>query len=227
MKKTRIIAILMALALAFLVFAACANDTMASNDPTITAPTTPTPTMFDERLEDSANFPVVTITMEDGGVIQAVLFPDRAPNTVANFLSLVNAGFYDGLVFHRVVPGFMIQGGCPLGQGIGGAGYNIPCETRDAGFAPNNISHVPGVLSMAHAGQNTGSSQFFIMHGAQLGLDGRHTGFGMVISGMDVVDQIVNVPTEGEAAIDPPVIATITAETRGIQFPEPTTLPRG
>jgi len=225
MKKTRIIAILMALALVFAVFAACASETDNGNDP-VEPTTAPATTFFDDRLEDPANFPVITITMEDGGVIQAVLYPDRAPNTVANFLYLVDQGFYDGLGFHRVVPGFMIQGGCPYTAGHGGAGRNIPCETRDVGFTANNISHVPGVLSMAHAGANTGSSQFFIMHGASPGLDGRHTGFGMVISGMDVVDRIVNVPTQGESAIDPPMIATITANTRGINFPEPTTLPR-
>ena len=131
--------------------------------------------------------PVVTITMENGDVMKAELYPEIAPNTVNNFISLVKKGFYDGLIFHRVINGFMIQGGCPLGTGTGGPGYTIKCETS----APKQY-HDRGVLSMAHAGKDTGGSQFFIcMNRTNTAhLDGVHTCFGRVVEGLDVIDRI-------------------------------------
>jgi len=148
------------------------------------------------------------------------LYPRTTPNTVLNFIHLASQGFYDGVVFHRVIPGFMIQGGCPQGMGFGGPGYTIACETE------NNIPHAPGVLSMAHAGPNTGGSQFFIMHGQAPWLNGVHTAFGLVTSGMDVVNAIAATPTEpGDRPVTPQVIQSITVETHGVNFPAPVTGP--
>ena len=134
-----------------------------------------------------AQNPIVTFEMENGGKMVAELYPEVAPNTVNNFINLVQSGFYNGLIFHRVIPGFMIQGGCPRGDGTGGPGYTIKCETS----APRQ-RHDRGVLSMAHAGRDTGGSQFFICHNREntQHLDGRHTCFGQVVEGLDVIDDI-------------------------------------
>ena len=138
----------------------------------------------------------IQITMEDGGTITAELYPDIAPKTVANFVKLVSEGFYDGLIFHRVIPGFMIQGGCPNGNGMGGQGYTIPGEFTANGFE-NNLKHDRGVLSMARAmDPDSAGSQFFIMTQKSPHLDGQYAAFGCVTSGMDVVDRIVNVPRD-------------------------------
>ena len=140
--------------------------------------------------------PIVTIEMEDGGVIKAELYPEIAPNTVANFVNLVESGFYDGLIFHRVIPGFMIQGGDPQGTGMGGPGYTIKGEFARNGFRQNNLRHTRGVLSMARSMMpNSAGSQFFIMHANAPHLDGDYAGFGKVIEGMDVVDRIAQTPT--------------------------------
>ena len=140
--------------------------------------------------------PIVTIEMENGGVIKAELYPEIAPNTVANFVSLVQKGFYDGLIFHRVIPGFMIQGGDPQGTGMGGPGYSIQGEFARNGFKQNNLRHSRGVLSMARSMMpNSAGSQFFIMHADAPHLDGDYAAFGKVTSGMDVVDAIANTPT--------------------------------
>lgn len=128
---------------------------------------------------------VATIELEQGGTIQIELFDQDAPQTVANFTKLANEGFYDGLTFHRVIPGFVAQGGCPRGNGTGGPGYHIPCEIN-----PNR--HVRGALAMAHAGKNTGGSQFYITYAPQPHLDGVHTVFGQVVEGMDAVDRLRN-----------------------------------
>ena len=134
--------------------------------------------------------PIVTITMECGDVIKAELYPETAPNTVNNFISLIKKGFYDGRIFHRVIPGFMIQGGCPNGNGMGGPGYCIKGEFSHNGFA-NSLKHTEGVLSMARAAHpNSAGSQFFIMHKAAPHLDGEYAAFGKVIEGMDIVDKI-------------------------------------
>ena len=134
-----------------------------------------------------AQNPIVTIEMENGSIIKAELYPETAPNSVNNCISLANQGFYDGLTFHRVIPDFVIQGGCPKGDGTGGPGYSIKCETS----APRQ-RHDRGVLSMAHRGKDTGGSQFFICHNREntQHLDGRHTCFGQVVEGLDVIDDI-------------------------------------
>ena len=140
--------------------------------------------------------PIVTIEMENGGVIKAELYPEIAPNTVANFVVLAASGFYDGLIFHRVIPGFMIQGGDPQGTGMGGPGYSIKGEFARNGFRQNNLRHTRGVLSMARSMMpNSAGSQFFIMHANAPHLDGDYAGFGKVIEGMDVVDRIAQTPT--------------------------------
>ncbi len=161
--------------------------------------------------------PIVTITMENGGVIKAELYPEVAPNTVANFVNLVQSGFYDGLIFHRVIPGFMIQGGDPKGTGMGGPGYAIKGEFARNGFRQNNLRHTRGVLSMARSMMpNSAGSQFFIMHANAPHLDGDYAAFGKVTEGMDVVDAIANTPTGFQ---DRPVqeqkIRTATVETFG------------
>ena len=139
---------------------------------------------------------MVVIEMEYGGVIELELYPEAAPKTVANFLKLVGEGFYDGLIFHRVIPGFMVQGGDPQGTGMGGAKENIVGEFKANGF-DNPIKHTRGVISMARAyNPNSASSQFFIMHANAPHLDGQYAAFGKVVSGMDVVDQIESVPTD-------------------------------
>ena len=141
--------------------------------------------------------PVVTFVMQNGKTFRAELYPDKAPNTVHNFLSLVRSGFYDGLTFHRVIEGFMIQGGDPAGNGTGGPGYTIRGEFRMNGFAQNDIKHRRGVLSMARSMlPDSAGSQFFIMHADAPHLDGQYAAFGHVVSGTEVVDEIAAVPTD-------------------------------
>ena len=166
--------------------------------------------------------PVVTITMENGDVIKAELYPEIAPNTVNNFISLIRKGFYDGLIFHRVIRGFMIQGGCPKGNGTGGPGYCIKGEFLQNGF-DNQLAHTPGVLSMARAMvPNSAGSQFFIMHEAAPHLDGAYAAFGQVTEGMDVVNRIAEVPTDyNDRPLTPQRIASITVDTFGQEYPEP------
>lgn len=166
--------------------------------------------------------PVVTITMENGDVIKAELYPEIAPNTVNNFISLIRKGFYDGLIFHRVIRGFMIQGGCPKGNGTGGPGYCIKGEFLQNGF-DNQLAHTPGVLSMARAmAPNSAGSQFFIMHEAAPHLDGAYAAFGQVTEGMDVVNRIAEVPTDyNDRPLTPQRIASITVDTFGQEYPEP------
>ena len=150
--------------------------------------------------------PIVTITMADGRVMTGELYPDKAPNTVANFISLANKGFYDGLTFHRVIPGFMIQGGCPLGNGTGGPGWHIKGEFARNGVA-NPIKHTRGVISMARAmDPNSAGSQFFIMHQDAPHLDGDYAAFGHVVSGLDVVDEIAAVATDWNDKPRTPVV---------------------
>ena len=164
--------------------------------------------------------PIITIEMENGGVIKAELYPEIAPNTVANFVNLAGQGFYDGLIFHRVIPGFMIQGGDPQGTGMGGPGYSIKGEFARNGFRQNNLRHSRGVLSMARSMMpNSAGSQFFIRHAAAPHLDGDYAAFGKVTEGMDVVDAIANTPTGRQ---DRPVqeqrIKKMTVETFGEQY---------
>ena len=157
--------------------------------------------------------PVVTIEMENGGIIKAELYPSGAPNTVNNFISLVKKGFYDGLIFHRVIRGFMIQGGCPNGTGMGGPGYSIKGEFSANGVK-NDLKHTRGVLSMARAmDPNSAGSQFFIMHQDAPHLDGQYAAFGKVIEGMDVVDGIADQRTDyNDKPLAPQVIESMTVE---------------
>ena len=166
--------------------------------------------------------PIVTFEMEDGSVFKAELYPDVAPNTVNNFLSLVKKGFYDGLIFHRVISGFMIQGGDPEGKGIGGPGYSIFGEFTANGFR-NDLSHEKGVLSMARAmAPNSAGSHFFIMHEYSPHLDGQYAAFGKIIEGQDVVDKIATVRTDyNDRPRQPQVMKKVTAETFGKDYPEP------
>ena len=156
--------------------------------------------------------PIVTITMENGAVMTGELYPAKAPNTVANFISLANKGFYDGLVFHRVIPGFMIQGGCPNGNGMGGPGYEINGEFAGNGFRQNDLIHETGVLSMARTmAPNSAGSQFFVMVAPAPHLDGQYAAFGKITEGMEAADRIVSVETDyRDKPLDPQVIRTIT-----------------
>lgn len=169
--------------------------------------------------------PVITITMENGDIIKAELYPEIAPNTVNNFLSLVKKGFYDGLIFHRVINGFMIQGGCPQGTGTGGPGYSIKGEFSQNGVA-NTLKHSEGVLSMARAMHpDSAGSQFFIMHKPAPHLDGAYAAFGKVIEGMDIVDKIADVKTDyNDRPMSEQKIKSMTADTFGEEYPEPETV---
>ena len=169
-----------------------------------------------------AQNPIVTITMENGDIMKAELYPDIAPNTVNNFISLINSGFYNGLIFHRVIRGFMIQGGCPKGTGTGGPGYLIKGEFAGNGFA-NDLKHTAGVLSMARAMHpDSAGSQFFIMHQASPHLDGQYAAFGKVIEGLDVVDKIASTRTDfRDRPVQPQKIASMTVETFGVEYPGP------
>lgn len=166
--------------------------------------------------------PVVTITMENGGVIKAELYPEIAPNTVNNFIDLINRGFYDGLIFHRVIPGFMIQGGDPEGNGMGGPGYSIKGEFSRNGFK-NELKHTKGVLSMAGTmDPNSAGSQFFIMVEDAPHLDGQYASFGKVIEGMEVADEIVNAKTDySDRPYEDQVMKSMTVETFGETYSEP------
>ena len=166
--------------------------------------------------------PIVTIEMENGKVMKAELYPQIAPNTVANFISLVKKGFYDGLTFHRVIYGFMIQGGCPDGTGMGGPGYHIKGEFAMNGVQ-NDLAHTEGVLSMARAMMpDSAGSQFFIMHKAAPHLDGQYAAFGKITEGMDVVNEIAACDTDfSDKPLDPQIIRQMTVDTFGVDFPEP------
>ncbi|MCQ4021832.1 MULTISPECIES: peptidylprolyl isomerase [unclassified Ruminococcus] len=166
--------------------------------------------------------PIVTFTMENGKVFKAELYPEIAPNTVNNFLSLVNKGYYNGLTFHRVIYGFMIQGGCPHGTGTGGPGYSIKGEFSTNGFK-NELKHTEGVLSMARSMMpNSAGSQFFIMHKNAPHLDGQYAAFGKITEGMEVVNEIAECDTDyADKPLDPQVIKSVTAETFGVEYDEP------
>lgn len=170
-----------------------------------------------------AKNPIVTITMENGDVIRLELYPDIAPESVNNFISLINQKFYDGLIFHRVIRGFMIQGGCPEGTGMGGPGYCIKGEFTKNGVE-NNLKHTKGVLSMARAQDpDSAGSQFFIMHKTSPHLDGSYAAFGKVIEGLDVVDRIAETPTDSysDRPYENQVMKSVTVDTFGVEYPEP------
>lgn len=169
--------------------------------------------------------PIVTIEMENGDVMKAELYPKIAPNTVNNFVSLIKKGYYDGVIFHRVIPGFMIQGGDPQGTGTGGPGYSIRGEFSHNGFQ-NDLKHTPGVLSMARTMiPDSAGSQFFIMHETSPHLDGEYAAFGKVIEGLEVVDKIAKVKTDyADRPMEDQVMKTVTVDTFGVDYPEPETV---
>lgn len=166
--------------------------------------------------------PIATITMENGDVMKAELYPDLAPNTVNNFISLIKKGYYDGIIFHRIISGFMIQGGCPDGTGMGGPGYCIKGEFSQNGFS-NDLKHTPGVLSMARTmAPDSAGSQFFLMHKTSPHLDGAYAAFGKVIEGLDIVDKIAAVQTNyNDRPLEGQRIKSMTVETFGVDYPEP------
>lgn len=168
--------------------------------------------------------PIVTFEMENGDIMKAELYPQIAPNTVNNFISLINKGYYDGLTFHRVIRGFMIQGGCPDGTGMGGPGYSIKGEFSQNGFT-NELKHSPGVLSMARTmAPDSAGSQFFIMHQNSPHLDGAYAAFGQIIEGMDAVNKIAETATDySDRPMEPQIMKKVTVETFGEAYPEPET----
>lgn len=170
------------------------------------------------------NNPIVTIEMQNGKKIRVELYPEKAPNTVNNFIDLARSGFYDGLIFHRVISGFMIQGGDPAGVGTGGPGYTIKGEFSSNGFTANDIKHMRGVISMARANHpDSAGSQFFIMHQNAAYLDGQYAAFGKVIEGMEVVDEIAAVKTDRwtNKPCEPQTMKKVSVETFGVNYPKP------
>lgn len=166
--------------------------------------------------------PIVTFEMENGDIMKAELYPEVAPNTVYNFISLVKKGYYDGLIFHRVISGFMIQGGCPDGTGMGGPGYNIKGEFSQNGI-DNELKHTEGVLSMARAMHpDSAGSQFFIMHKNSPHLDGSYAAFGKIVEGMDIVNKIADTDTDyNDRPLEEQKMKTVTVDTQGEGYPEP------
>ena len=166
--------------------------------------------------------PIVTIEMQNGDIMKLELYPDIAPNTVNNFISLINKGFYNGLIFHRVIRGFMIQGGDPNGNGTGGPGYSIKGEFTYNNFE-NKLKHTAGVISMATSQRpDSAGSQFFIMHKDSPHLDGSYAAFGKIIDGIDVVNKIADTKTDySDMPLEPQVMKSVTVDTFGIEYPEP------
>ncbi|MFI3174890.1 MAG: peptidylprolyl isomerase [Bacillota bacterium] len=166
--------------------------------------------------------PIVTFELADGGIMKGELYPEIAPNSVNNFISLINQGYYDGLIFHRVIEGFMIQGGCPDGTGMGGPGYQIKGEFAGNGFK-NDLKHEKGVLSMARSmSPNSAGSQFFIMHEYSSHLDGEYAAFGKITEGHDVIDAVAKTDTlRGDRPEVDQVIKKVTVDTQGVDYPEP------
>jgi len=215
MKK--VLAIILAVCAAAVLLGACGSANVDSKEEEIVfVPWNPT---------DKG--PLVTITMKDGGVIKAELCPEKAPNTVNNFISLANSGYFEGKVFHRAVAGFMIQGGSPTGDGQSiGFPYSIKGEFVGNGFAQNDMKHSRGVLSMARTNMpDSAGCQFFIMHGDAPHLDGAYAAFGKVTSGMDVVDKIATSRVNGDSLVKPPAIQSVTVDLNGYEFSEPETIP--
>lgn len=169
-----------------------------------------------------AQNPIVTIEMENGDIMKAELYPEIAPNTVNNFINLINKGYYDGIIFHRVIKQFMIQGGDPEGTGVGGPGYSIKGEFSQNGFE-NNLKHTKGVLSMARTMMpDSAGSQFFIMHETSPHLDGQYAAFGKVIEGVDIIDKIASVATDYmDKPLETQMMKKVTVDTFGVDYPEP------
>ena len=175
-----------------------------------------------KEIKIMAQNPIITIEMENGDIIKAELYPEIAPNTVNNYISLVKQGYYNGLIFHRVINGFMIQGGCPDGNGMGGPGYSIKGEFSQNGFE-NNLKHTEGILSMARSMMpDSAGSQFFIMHKTSPHLDGAYAAFGKVIEGQDIVNKIAETRTDyGDRPLEDQVLKSVTVDTFGVDYPEP------
>ena len=203
MKKTAVLIMAMLL----LILTACGNKDQEQS--------------ADKPVKKVDKNPIVTITMENDKQIKVELYPEVAPNTVANFISLINDKFYDGLIFHRVIPEFMIQGGDPDGNGTGGPGYSIKGEFSSNGFE-NSLKHERGIISMARSQEpDSGGSQFFIMVADYPSLDGEYAAFGKVTEGMDVVDEIVSVETENDKPLEDQKMKSVTVETFGEKYSEP------
>ncbi|WP_256758584.1 peptidylprolyl isomerase [Cohnella sp. WQ 127256] len=227
--KKRITVSLLTLFTLLLIVTGCGAKEEARNSSDATAnngaASTPTPSEEASPMKDvdtSGDNPIVTIEMDNGSIIKVELYPKVAPNTVNNFISLVKKGFYDGTIFHRIIPGFMIQGGDPEGTGMGDPGYSIAGEFTQNGFE-NNLKHTPGVLSMARAqSPDSAGSQFFLMVADSPHLDGAYAAFGKVTEGMDAVNEIVKLPRNKSDRPDtPPVMKKVTVDTRGVDAPEP------
>lgn len=226
-RSKRMPALLLIAAAILLIVAGCGNsktNEQGSSSAT-TAPEAPTPVPKPSKLLGSDKHPVVTIEMDNGKLIKIELYPEIAPNTVNNFISLVKKGFYDGTIFHRVIPTFMIQGGDPEGTGMGGPGYSIKGEFSSNGFE-NELLHTRGILSMARTKEpDSAGSQFFIMVADAESLDGEYASFGEVIEGMDTVDEIVNQPRGSQDRPTTPLaMKKVTVDTLGVDYPEPETI---
>lgn len=224
MKK--FLALVSVLLVSLLIFSACGDKSKEENPTNPQVSESKTNQKEEGTSMSSENIPILTITMENGGVIKAELLPEIAPNTVNNFISLANSGFYDGTTFHRVIPGFMIQGGDPDGNGTGGPDYAIKGEFSSNGFE-NNLKHTRGVLSMARSNApDSAGSQFFIMVADAPHLDGEYASFGRVLEGMDVVDAIVSAKTDSnDKPLENQVMKTVRVDTKGVSYPEPETIP--
>lgn len=212
--------ILITVLMSSLVLIGCGNAKSGNQD--ASSPSKTSENSDTGTSKSSKDLPIATITVEGYGVMEAELYPEIAPNTVNNFISLANKGFYNNLKFHRVIKGFMIQGGDPKGNGTGGPGYSIEGEFTSNGFA-NSLKHTTGVLSMARAQDpNSAGSQFFIMSGDAPHLDGEYAAFGKVFSGLDVLDKIQNVETgSADAPKKDVIITSITVNTKGVEYKEP------
>lgn len=178
---------------------------------------------WNQKVEAPEELPTATIKIKDYGTVIAELYPNKAPNTVNNFISLANSGFYDGLTFHRVIEGFMIQGGCPEGNGTGGPGYSIKGEFTNNGYEYNNLAHTEGVLSMARStNPDSAGSQFFIMSGESPHLNGEYAAFGTVTEGLDIIKNINSVETNSnDKPLTDVIIEEIRVDTKGIDYPQP------
>lgn len=199
-----------------------ATETPATASPTTTPTETPVPEEDGPELLGPEKHPEVTIELSNGKLVKIELYPEVAPNTVNNFVSLVEQGFYDGVIFHRIIPGFMVQGGDPDGAGTGGPGYNIPGEFGSNGFE-NKLKHARGVISMARSNHpDSAGSQFFLMVADAPHLDNAYAAFGQVIEGMEAVDEVVEQPRDdSDKPLEPLSMAKVTVDTKGMTFEEP------
>ncbi|MCE5169943.1 peptidylprolyl isomerase [Paenibacillus profundus] len=224
MRSRKVLSLSILLIAAMIMIAGCGAKSNADNAQSATDTSNVSDTEKKEPASNGKN-PLVTIEMEDGKKIELELYPDTAPNTVNNFISLVKKGFYDGLIFHRVIPGFMVQGGDPEGSGIGGPGYSIKGEFADNNFQ-NDLKHSEGVISMARsASPDSAGSQFFIMVAEASHLDGQYAAFGKVTKGMEMVQEIVSTPRDAQDKPNTPQkMKKVTVDTFGVEYKEPETI---